>query len=115
MPDRRIAMIGFLQAQSCSNSPASWRHPGSAGEFMTPEVAASPHFTPVGQTGPKAPHPAWHHPADSASSAHIWTCVRLSAGPYAFDCVHTPSAERVRGPKMPSIGPGLMPWLASAR
>ena len=37
MPDRRIAMVGFLQAQNCSNFPASWRHPESAGDFMTPE------------------------------------------------------------------------------
>ena len=37
MSDRRIAMVGFLQAQNCSNFPASWRHPESAGDFMTPE------------------------------------------------------------------------------
>ena len=37
MSDRRIAMVGFLQAQNCSNLPASWRHPESAGDFMTPE------------------------------------------------------------------------------
>ena len=37
MPDRQIAMVGFLQAQNCSNFPASWRHPESAGDFMTPE------------------------------------------------------------------------------
>ena len=28
-------MVGFLQAQNCSNYPASWRHPESAGDFMT--------------------------------------------------------------------------------
>ena len=28
-------MVGFLQAQNCSNFPASWRHPESAGDFMT--------------------------------------------------------------------------------
>ena len=37
MPDRRIAMVGFLQAQNCSNFPASWRHPESARDFLTPE------------------------------------------------------------------------------
>ena len=37
MSHRRIAMVGFLQAQNCSNFPASWRHPESSGDFMTPE------------------------------------------------------------------------------
>ena len=37
MSDRRIAMVGFLQAQNCSNFPASWRHPESGADFMTPE------------------------------------------------------------------------------
>ena len=37
MSHRRMAMVGFLQAQNCSNFPASWRHPESAGDFMTPE------------------------------------------------------------------------------
>ena len=29
-------MVGFLQAQNCSNYPASWRHAESASDFMTP-------------------------------------------------------------------------------
>ena len=37
MPDRQIAMVGFFQAQNCTNFPASWRHPESAGDFMTPD------------------------------------------------------------------------------
>ena len=37
MPERRMAMVGFLQAQNCTNFPASWRHPESVGDFMTPE------------------------------------------------------------------------------
>ena len=39
MPDapRQMAMVAFLQAQNCSNLPASWRHPASASDFMTPE------------------------------------------------------------------------------
>ncbi|PPR63392.1 MAG: Nitrilotriacetate monooxygenase component A [Alphaproteobacteria bacterium MarineAlpha4_Bin2] len=36
MLDRQIVMVGFLQAQNCSNYPASWRHQESAGDFMTP-------------------------------------------------------------------------------
>lgn len=36
MADRKMALVGFLQAQNCSNYPASWRHPDSAGDFLTP-------------------------------------------------------------------------------
>ncbi len=36
MADRQIVMVGFLQAQNCSNYPASWRHSESAGDFMSP-------------------------------------------------------------------------------
>ena len=32
----RMTLIAFLQAQNCSNLPASWRHP-AAGDFMTAE------------------------------------------------------------------------------
>ncbi len=32
-----MVMVGFLQAQNCSNYPASWRHPGTADDFMTLE------------------------------------------------------------------------------
>ena len=34
---RQMAMIAFLQAQNCSNFPASWRHPAAASDFLTPE------------------------------------------------------------------------------
>lgn len=32
-----MVLVGFLQAQNCSNYPASWRHPGTANDFMTLE------------------------------------------------------------------------------
>jgi FMN-dependent oxidoreductase (nitrilotriacetate monooxygenase family) len=35
--NRRMTLIAFLQAQNCSNFPASWRHPAAAQDFMTPE------------------------------------------------------------------------------
>jgi FMN-dependent oxidoreductase (nitrilotriacetate monooxygenase family) len=35
--DRQMALIAFLQAQNCSNFPASWRHPDSAGDFLSPD------------------------------------------------------------------------------
>lgn len=34
---RQMALVGFLQAQNCSNYPASWRHPGSVSDFLKPE------------------------------------------------------------------------------
>jgi FMN-dependent oxidoreductase (nitrilotriacetate monooxygenase family) len=30
-----MTLVAFLQAQNCSNYPASWRHPASASDFMT--------------------------------------------------------------------------------
>ena len=33
---RQLTLIGFLQAQNCSNYPASWRHPDAATDFLTP-------------------------------------------------------------------------------
>lgn len=34
---RQMALIGFMQAQNCTNFAASWRHPDSAMDFTTPE------------------------------------------------------------------------------
>ncbi|MEO1794446.1 MAG: LLM class flavin-dependent oxidoreductase, partial [Pseudomonadota bacterium] len=37
MANRRNEMIlvGFLQAQNCTNYPGSWRHPASASDFLS--------------------------------------------------------------------------------
>lgn len=35
--ERQIILIGFLQAANCSNYPASWRHPASHIDFLSPE------------------------------------------------------------------------------
>ncbi|MGH6617332.1 LLM class flavin-dependent oxidoreductase [Sphingomonas sp.] len=35
--DRQMTLIAFLQAQNCTNFPASWRHPAAAADFMSPE------------------------------------------------------------------------------
>ena len=32
---RQMALVGFLQAQNCSNYVGSWRHPGSATDFLS--------------------------------------------------------------------------------
>ncbi|HXQ50002.1 MAG TPA: LLM class flavin-dependent oxidoreductase [Stellaceae bacterium] len=34
---RQMVMVGFLQAQNCTNLPASWRHPDSRTDFMSPD------------------------------------------------------------------------------
>ena len=34
---RQMTLVGFLQAQNCSNYPASWRHRDAANDFLTPE------------------------------------------------------------------------------
>lgn len=36
-PQRNMALVAFLQAQNCSNFPASWRHPATTSDFTTPE------------------------------------------------------------------------------
>ena len=36
-PPREMTLIGFLQAQNCSNYVGSWRHPHSATDFLGPE------------------------------------------------------------------------------
>jgi len=33
--DRQMVMVGFLQAQNCTNLPASWRHPDSRTDFLS--------------------------------------------------------------------------------
>ena len=34
---RQMVLVGFLQAQNCTNLPASWRHPEGRTDFTTPE------------------------------------------------------------------------------
>ena len=35
MAERELVLVAFLQAQNCSNYPASWRHPDAATDFMS--------------------------------------------------------------------------------
>ncbi len=37
MPPRQMVLVGFLQAQNCTNLPASWRHPESRTDFCAPD------------------------------------------------------------------------------
>lgn len=37
---REIVLVGFLQAQNCSNFAGSWRHPDSRLDFMSPDFYA---------------------------------------------------------------------------
>lgn len=34
---RQMSLVAFLQAQNCSNYPASWRHPQTMPDFMSPQ------------------------------------------------------------------------------
>ena len=34
---RQMTLVAFLQAQNCSNYPASWRHPQTMPDFMSPQ------------------------------------------------------------------------------
>ena len=35
--DRQMTLVAFLQAQNCSNYAASWRHPSTVPDFLTPD------------------------------------------------------------------------------
>jgi FMN-dependent oxidoreductase (nitrilotriacetate monooxygenase family) len=35
--ERQMVLVGFLQAQNCSNYVGSWRHPATATDFLSPE------------------------------------------------------------------------------
>ena len=37
---RDMVMVGFLQAQNCSNFAGSWRHPDSLSDFASPDYYA---------------------------------------------------------------------------
>jgi FMN-dependent oxidoreductase (nitrilotriacetate monooxygenase family) len=39
-PGDEMVLIGFMQAQNCSQYPASWRHPDAAQDFLTPQYFA---------------------------------------------------------------------------
>ena len=47
MPTRsdQMVLIGFLQAQNCSNYPGSWRHPQASAGYMTAD-----HYQSIGRT-----------------------------------------------------------------
>ena len=34
---REMVLIGFLQAQNCTNFAGSWRHPDSMSDFLSPD------------------------------------------------------------------------------
>ena len=46
---RQMALVGFLQAQNCSNFAGSWRHPDSRLDFMSPDFYA--HIAKVLEAG----------------------------------------------------------------
>src|SRR5262245_51077876 len=38
--ERQMVMVGFLQAQNCTNLPSSWRHPQSRTDFLSADYYA---------------------------------------------------------------------------
>ena len=38
--ERQMVLVGFMQAQNCSNYVGSWRHPATAQDFLTPDYYA---------------------------------------------------------------------------
>lgn len=42
---RKLTLVAFLQAQNCSNFPASWRHASAMDDFLTPE-----YYSRIGRT-----------------------------------------------------------------
>ena len=36
-PQRQMTMVGFMQAQNCSNYIGSWRNPSTQNDFLTPQ------------------------------------------------------------------------------
>ena len=46
---RQLVLVGFLQAQNCSNFAGSWRHPDSRLDFMSPDFYA--HIAKVLEAG----------------------------------------------------------------
>ena len=39
--ERKMSLIGFLQAQNCSTYPGSWRHVATDPSYLTPEYYQS--------------------------------------------------------------------------
>ena len=53
--DRRMTMVAFLQAQNCSNYPASWRHAATAQDFLTADYYQRIARAIGKETGPDTP------------------------------------------------------------
>jgi FMN-dependent oxidoreductase (nitrilotriacetate monooxygenase family) len=80
---RGMIMIGFLQAQNCSNFAGSWRHPASRTDFMSPNYYA--HIARVLETGKfqlaffddRLGMPEFHGGRFAEAVAHGIRCVKL--------------------------------------
>ena len=80
---RHMIMIGFLQAQNCSNFAGSWRHPASRSDFVSPDYYA--HIGRVLEAGKfhlaffddRLGMPEFHGGRFADAVAHGIRCVKL--------------------------------------
>ena len=80
---RDIILIGFLQAQNCSNFAGSWRHPDSRNDFASPDYYA--HIARVLEAGKfqlaffddRLGMPEFHGGRFAEAVAHGIRCVKM--------------------------------------
>jgi len=80
---RQMTLVGFLQAQNCTNFAASWRHPESRTDFTSPEYYA--HIARVLEAGKfqlaffddRLGMPEYHGGAYQDAVAHGIRCVKM--------------------------------------
>jgi hypothetical protein len=88
-----MALIGFLQAQNCSNFAASWRHPASRTDFASPEFYR--HIGRVLEAGKfqlgffddRLGMPEFQGGQFQDAIAHGIRCVKMDRKPVARPCV----------------------------
>ena len=80
---RNMVMVGFLQAQNCSNFAGSWRHPNSRNDFASPDYYA--HIGQVLEAGKfqlaffddRLGMPEFHGGRFAEAVAHGIRCVKM--------------------------------------
>ena len=80
---RQMALVGFLQAQNCTNFAASWRHPDSRTDFTSPDFYA--HIAKVLEAGKfqlaffddRLGMPEYHGGAFQDAVAHGIRCIKM--------------------------------------
>src|SRR5256885_11690285 len=70
---RQMTLVAFLQAQNCSNYPASWRHAAAAPDFLTADYYQRIARTlEAGRVSPALfDHPPAHPPPHRRNLPHL--------------------------------------------